>query len=110
LYHFAPYRCLRQGTTDSAAPATAFSTGRKTYNADVNWRSGAPLRSMAEIAKANGRATGIVSSVECVHATPAALGGAPPPHYPLTARPPGQRILCVKGTPFQGVRQCAPQV
>lgn len=59
--------------TDSAASATAWSTGVKSYNGaigvDVN---GAPHRSLIERAKAAGYATGDVSTAEIEDATPAA--------------------------------------
>ncbi len=59
-------------TTDSAASGTAWSTGTKTYNGavgvDVN---GKPQRSILEIARANGRRTGNVTTTELQDATPA---------------------------------------
>ena len=59
--------------TDSAASATAWSTGVKTYNGalgvDVNGKS---HRTLLEIAKAAGKATGNVSTAELQDATPAA--------------------------------------
>lgn len=63
---------VRSGATDSAAAATAMSTGVKTYDAaigvDVN---GAPLLHVAEAAEGLGKATGVVTTVEWSHATPA---------------------------------------
>ena len=60
--------------TDSAASATAWATGVKTYNGalgvDVNGKAQPPL---LEIAKAAGKATGNVSTAELQDATPAAL-------------------------------------
>lgn len=59
--------------TDSAASATAWSTGVKTYNGalgvDVN---GKDQPTLLEIAKAAGKATGNVSTAELQDATPAA--------------------------------------
>ncbi|MBS4103328.1 alkaline phosphatase [Tsukamurella paurometabola] len=59
-------------TTDSAASGSAWATGTKTYNGavgvDVN---GKPQRSILEIAKANGRKTGNVTTTELQDATPA---------------------------------------
>ena len=59
--------------TDSAASATAWSTGVKSYNGaigvDVN---GKPHVSLLELAKAKGMATGDVSTAEIEDATPAA--------------------------------------
>ncbi len=58
--------------TDSAAAATAMSTGVKTYDAgigvDVNEE---PLYHVAQRAEALGKSTGVVTSVEWSHATPA---------------------------------------
>ncbi|MCW1250161.1 alkaline phosphatase [Acaricomes phytoseiuli] len=62
-------------TTDSAASASAWATGTKTYNGgisvDVNE---APQRTMLQIAKANGLKTGNVTTSELQDATPAAQG------------------------------------
>lgn len=78
---FAGYKYLKANVTDSAAAATALSTGVKTYNNAINFanspaKTGAPLRTMAELAKARRRSVGAITSVEWSHATPAALGGA----------------------------------
>ncbi len=60
--------------TDSAASATAWSSGVKTFNGalgvDVN---GTPFPTLIELAKAAGLATGNVSTAELQDATPAAL-------------------------------------
>ncbi|QJU39254.1 alkaline phosphatase [Serratia marcescens] len=60
--------------TDSAASATAWTTGVKTYNGalgvDVN---GKDQPTLLEIAKAAGKATGNISTAELQDATPAAL-------------------------------------
>ena len=60
--------------TDSAASATAWATGVKTYNGalavDVN---GKPFPTLLEMAKKAGKATGNVSTAELQDATPAAL-------------------------------------
>jgi len=60
------------GCTDSAAAATAMSTGVKTYDAaigvDIDHR---PLRHAIEVAENQGMSTGVVTSVEFSHATPA---------------------------------------
>jgi alkaline phosphatase len=58
--------------TDSAAGATAFACGEKTYNGaigvDVNKNK---LTSILEIAERNGLATGLVATCSITHATPA---------------------------------------
>lgn len=67
------------GWTDSAAAATAMASGVKSYNSSINWdndpaTTGKALTGIFEIAKAKGKATGVVTSVEWSHATPAAFG------------------------------------
>jgi alkaline phosphatase len=58
--------------TDSAAAATAMATGVKTYDAaigvDIDEQ---PVMNVLEMAEAKGKATGVVTSVEWTHATPA---------------------------------------
>lgn len=76
---FAGYKYLLAGPTDSAASATALATGVKTYNNAINWSvTNQPLtgRTIPEIAKARGRAVGVITTVPWSHATPAGLGGA----------------------------------
>ncbi len=63
---------VMSGATDSAAAATTLSTGVKTYSGaigvgtDRKW-----LIHMSERAEEMGKATGVVTSVEFAHATPA---------------------------------------
>ncbi|AIT61000.1 alkaline phosphatase [Corynebacterium doosanense] len=58
--------------TDSAASGTAWATGTKTYNNAVSVDiHGAPQATLLQIAKANGKATGNVSTSEIQDATPA---------------------------------------
>ena len=63
---------VKFGATDSAAAATAMSTGFKTYDGaigvDVNIED---LTHIVEYFEELGKATGVVSSVEFSHATPA---------------------------------------
>ncbi len=60
--------------TDSAASATAWSTGTKTYNGAIGVDVyGKNLETLLEIAKRNGLATGSVTTAEVQDATPAAL-------------------------------------
>ena len=83
LGRFAGYVYLKSTPTDSAAAATAMSTGEKTYNHAINWSNfDEPMegRTIAEIAKASGRSAGVVTSVPWSHATPAGLGGAHDPY------------------------------
>ncbi len=76
---FRGYLWLRTTPTDSAAAATAMASGIKTYNGAINWSpAGKPLlgQTLAEIAKARGKAVGVITTVPWSHATPAGLGGA----------------------------------
>ncbi|WP_323704717.1 alkaline phosphatase [Mammaliicoccus sp. Dog046] len=63
----------KENVTDSAAGATAFSTGVKTYNGaisvDTNKKK---VKSVLEQAKENGKSTGLVATSEITDATPAA--------------------------------------
>lgn len=60
--------------TDSAASATALATGEKSYNGaisvDINKR---PIKTIMEIAKVKGMATGVAVTSQVNHATPAAF-------------------------------------
>ena len=71
---WADFDSVKSCYTDSAAAATALATGVKTYDGaigvDVN---GQPLRNALEAAEEQGKATGVVTSVEWTHATPAAF-------------------------------------
>ena len=61
--------------TDSAAAATALSTGVKTYidaiGVDANKK---PVQTVLELAKIQGRKTGIAVTSQINHATPASFG------------------------------------
>lgn len=61
--------------TDSAAAGTALASGHKTGNGVLGMSAdlSAPVRSIAEQAKAAGAAVGIATSVSVDHATPAAF-------------------------------------
>jgi alkaline phosphatase len=59
--------------TDSAASATGWSSGTKTYNGALGVdRTGKPHKSLIEMARAKGMKTGDVSTAEIQDATPAA--------------------------------------
>ena len=62
-------------TTDSAASATAISTGVKTKNGRIatSWNGEMDLTTILEIAELNGYATGLVATCHLTHATPAAF-------------------------------------
>jgi len=58
--------------TDSAAAATAMSTGVKTYSGAIGVDTdGWPLTHIAQRAEELGKATGVITSVQLSHATPA---------------------------------------
>lgn len=60
--------------TDSAAGGTALACGTKTNNGSIGvGPDGQPVRSILEIAEANGLATGLVSTSSITHATPASF-------------------------------------
>jgi alkaline phosphatase len=65
--------------TDSAAAATAIATGVKTVNGAVAIDpAGRELTTILELAKATGRATGLVSTCQITDATPAAFAAHVP--------------------------------
>lgn len=60
--------------TDSAAGATAFSCGVKSYNGAIGVDpEGNPVPTILEIAEENGLATGLVATCAITHATPASF-------------------------------------
>ena len=63
----------KQAVTDSAAAATAFSTGVKTFNGAIGVDAqGSPVRTLLEDARRAGKATGLVTTSQVTDATPAA--------------------------------------
>lgn len=60
--------------TDSAAGATAFASGVKTYNGAIGVdENEVPKKTILEMAEEKGMATGLISSCAITHATPAAF-------------------------------------
>lgn len=60
--------------TDSAAGATAFSSGTKTYNGAIGvGMDTMPVKTILEMAEARGMPTGLISTSSIVHATPASF-------------------------------------
>lgn len=60
--------------TDSAAGATAYACGIKTYNGAIGVDAeGRPCRTLLEAAEARGMATGLVATSRITHATPASF-------------------------------------
>jgi alkaline phosphatase len=58
--------------TDSAAATTAWSTGRKVVNGALSMYPGEqPLTHILDLAKDDGRATGLITTTRLTHATPA---------------------------------------
>lgn len=65
---------LSSMVTDSAAAASAWSTGRKHVNYMINrFPDGRELTTILDVAKSQGRATGLVTTTRITHATPAAF-------------------------------------
>jgi alkaline phosphatase len=65
---------VKSGATDSASAATAMATGIKNYDGQINIdTSGNKLKTIVEYAAEKGKATGVVTSVEFSHATPAGM-------------------------------------
>ncbi len=61
--------------TDSAAAATAFATGVKSYNGAIGVDvDGKPVTTVLELARRAGKATGLVTTSQVTDATPAAFG------------------------------------
>ncbi len=60
--------------TDSAAGATAFSTGYKSYNSAIGVdRDTIPRETILELAARRGQATGVIATSSVTHATPASF-------------------------------------
>jgi alkaline phosphatase len=61
--------------TDSAAAAAAWATGDKYNNGQLSWHSDTDLpKTILELAREKGKATGLVATSDITHATPAAFG------------------------------------
>ena len=66
-------------SADSAAAATALSTGRKTTNGAIGVDAeGQPLRNVLTLCEELGMATGVVTSVPISHTSPV-MSHRPPP-------------------------------
>ncbi|WP_433243782.1 alkaline phosphatase [Streptosporangium sp. CA-135522] len=64
----------KTAVTDSAAAATAWSTGEKTYNGAIGVDvDGRPLPVLGQQAKAAGKSTGLVTTAQVTDASPAAF-------------------------------------
>ncbi len=70
---------IAETVTDSAAAATALATGVKTRNGSIGMDpSRVPLTTILELAKADGKAVGLVSTVQLASATPASFAAHVP--------------------------------
>ncbi|CAK9885790.1 MAG: Alkaline phosphatase 3 [Candidatus Erwinia impunctatus] len=70
--YFEGYDYTRADYTDSAAAATALASGHKTYNNAINWSNDdKKIENIGDYVVANGRALGVITSVQWSHATPA---------------------------------------
>jgi len=66
------FEYVKGGCTDSAAAATAMACGKKTYNGAIGvGPDKKPLKNVLERAEELGMSTGVVTSVQFAHATPA---------------------------------------
>lgn len=77
-------RSADSAITDSAAAATAMATGRKVDNGVISVASpgdGHELSTVLEQAAAAGKATGLVTTTDISHATPAAFAAHEPSRY-----------------------------
>ena len=69
---WADFDYVKTNATDSAAAATAMSTGVKTYNGAIGvGLDRKPTKNLIERCEELGKATGVVTSVQLSHATPA---------------------------------------
>jgi len=60
--------------TDSAAGATAFSIGKKTYNGAIGvYKNEVPKKTILEMAEEKGLGTGLIATCAVTHATPASF-------------------------------------
>ncbi|GAA4283226.1 alkaline phosphatase [Brevibacterium daeguense] len=66
---------VNEDVTDSAAAGTAMATGQKTTNGVLGQHpeTGDHLTNLSEVARETGRSSGVVSSVQYNHATPASF-------------------------------------
>ncbi len=68
-------RSMDSDVTDSAAAGTALATGRKTNNGVISMSAGGTrLKTILEVCRDAGKATGLVATSTITHATPAAFG------------------------------------
>jgi alkaline phosphatase len=71
---WSDFSYVKSHYTDSASAASALATGVKTYDNVLNIdTSGNKLKTITEIAQGLGKASGVVTTVEWSHATPAGM-------------------------------------
>lgn len=74
-FAFKAYEYLDDDAADSAAAGTSLASGIKTYNNGINMDNrGRPVPFVTQVARAAGKATGVVTTVPFSHATPATFG------------------------------------
>ncbi len=72
-------RASNSKVTDSAAAATAYASGVRTFNGAIGLASDStPVETVLEVATARGMATGLVATSRITHATPAAFAAHVP--------------------------------
>jgi len=72
-------RASNSHITDSAAGATAYATGIRTFNGAIGvGPDSAPVQTVLEVAKERGMATGLVATSSITHATPASFAAHVP--------------------------------
>jgi alkaline phosphatase len=82
---WADFKYVLLRPTDSAAAATAMSTGVKTRSGAIGTDSaGNPHENIVERCEAVGKATGVVTSVQFAHATPAGFAAHTPDRGKMT--------------------------
>lgn len=71
---WSDFNYVKTGATDSASAATALATGVKIYDNVLNISTtGQQLKTITEIAQDLGKSSGVVTTVEWSHATPAGM-------------------------------------
>jgi len=74
LKAWTDFNYVKSGATDSASAGTAMASGVKTYDAAIGVdQNTVPRKLVTQYAEEAGKATGVVTSVEFSHATPASF-------------------------------------
>jgi alkaline phosphatase len=71
---WSDFNYTKQNATDSASSGTAIASGNKTYSGMIGWSiNGEAVYLITELAEELGKSTGVVTSVQISHATPASF-------------------------------------